>query len=102
MDFLAAAFVGLDILLIGITIIPDLNLIFKIRIDCMDLSIIIPTYNESANIRLLIERVSKQFLGSSIKGEIIIVDDSSPDGTGRIAEVLRSEHENLRVIHRKG
>jgi dolichol-phosphate mannosyltransferase len=48
-------------------------------------SIIIPTYNESENILRLIEAIIEN-LPSSIFAEIIVVDDNSPDGTGRIVE----------------
>ena len=49
------------------------------------MSIIVPTYNESGNILNLIEAI-KDNLQSSIFTEIIVVDDNSPDGTGRIVE----------------
>ena len=68
----------------------------------MRLSLIIPTYNEKENIRQLIERVQKEFKENNIDGEIIIVDDNSPDGTGKILDNLRKNQENLKVIHRKG
>ena len=48
-------------------------------------SIIIPTYNESENILRLIEAIIEN-LPSRIFAEIIVVDDNSPDGTGRIVE----------------
>ena len=49
------------------------------------MSIIIPTYNESENISKLIEAI-KDNLPYDIFTEIIVVDDNSPDGTGRIVE----------------
>ncbi len=63
------------------------------------LSIILPTYNERENIKILIPRLAKKF--SAIPREIIVVDDSSPDGTGE--EVLRTAAEipNIRLITRK-
>ncbi|MFP4424017.1 MAG: glycosyltransferase [Candidatus Woesearchaeota archaeon] len=60
------------------------------------LSLVIPTYNEKDNIGSLIEGIRKEFDEHSIKGEIIVVDDNSPDGTGKYAEEL-----GVRVIHRK-
>jgi dolichol-phosphate mannosyltransferase len=48
-------------------------------------SIIIPTYNENNNILSLIEAI-KSNLPGNISSEIIIVDDNSPDGTGRMVE----------------
>jgi glycosyltransferase involved in cell wall biosynthesis len=49
----------------------------------IDLSIILPTYNEAENILNLIDAI-KDNLPSSIFAEIIVVDDNSPDGTGTI------------------
>ncbi len=48
-------------------------------------SIVIPTYNESENILRLISEIEKN-LPSSHFTEIIIVDDNSPDGTGKLVE----------------
>ena len=59
-------------------------------------SVVLPSYNESANIREAIESISKS-LGHSLK-EIIVVDDNSPDGTWKIVEDL--DHKNARVIRR--
>ena len=59
------------------------ELISKLRE--IDVSIIIPTYNESENILKLIEAI-KANLPDNIVTEIIIVDDNSPDGTGIIVE----------------
>jgi len=60
------------------------------------LSIIVPTYNEAKNISDLVIRI-KQCL--SVKYEIIIVDDGSPDGTAAIGAKLASEHP-VKVINR--
>lgn len=49
------------------------------------LSIIIPTYNESDNIIKLIEKI-KENLDPNIFTEIVVVDDNSPDGTGKIVQ----------------
>src|SRR3989344_582836 len=59
-------------------------------------SVVIPTYNEKENIQKLIEAINE----ISPEISIIIVDDASPDGTGQIAESLKSTHQNLNVIHR--
>ena len=48
-----------------------------------DLSVIIPTYNEYENILQLVE-IIKDMLPDDLLTEIIIVDDNSPDGTGRL------------------
>jgi dolichol-phosphate mannosyltransferase len=51
----------------------------------LNFSIIIPTYNESANIIRLISEIEKNVPGLE-STEIIVVDDNSPDGTGNIVE----------------
>lgn len=65
------------------------------------MSIIVPTYNESGNILNLIEAI-KDNLQSTIFTEIIVVDDNSPDGTGRIVEgyiqdTIRAKRTNTSV-----
>ena len=60
------------------------------------ISIIIPTYNESKNIEELVVRIKKCLFD---RYELIIVDDGSPDGTGRIAEELAANHP-IKVVHR--
>jgi dolichol-phosphate mannosyltransferase len=61
-------------------------------------AIIIPTYNEKENIVLLVEDIVNLGLGS----HVIIVDDNSPDGTGRLADELAAQHAGVGVIHRAG
>jgi dolichol-phosphate mannosyltransferase len=61
-------------------------------------AIIIPTYNEKENIVLLVEEIVKLGLDS----HVIIVDDNSPDGTGRLADELATQHVGVSVIHRAG
>ena len=63
------------------------------------LSIVLPTYNERENIRILIPEIVKTF--GQIDHEIIVVDDSSPDGTATVAEELSEKYANIRVIVRK-
>ncbi len=63
----------------------------------MDVSVVIPTYNEKDNIARLVKEILKR-----INAEIVIVDDNSPDGTGAIADKLAGAHKNIRVIHRAG
>jgi len=68
----------------------------------MKLTLVIPTYNEKENLRSLISKLLEQFKKNNIDGEIIIVDDNSPDGTGKIAEQIKKKQKNLKVIHREG
>lgn len=64
-------------------------------------SVIIPTYNEKENIKILIPKIFEVFRKNRINGEVIIVDDNSPDGTGDAADQL-SKKFNVKVLHRKG
>jgi len=65
-----------------------------------ELSLIVPTYNESENIAELVNRIEKSL--EYVNFEIVIVDDSSPDGTDKIAESLNSKYGNVRVSRRSG
>lgn len=65
------------------------------------ISLIIPTYNEAKNIPLLIEEILDIADSSLADIEFIIVDDNSPDGTGKVAEELSGRYP-VRVIHRAG
>lgn len=68
----------------------------------MELVIVLPTYNEKKNIEIFIPKIEKEiFKKRKIKGEIIVVDDSSPDGTARTALKLNKKYKNIKVIIRK-
>jgi len=66
----------------------------------MNLTVVIPTYNEAENLPVLIPRL----LGLNIDQlKILIVDDVYPDVTGRIAEELSQAHPGrMQVLHRIG
>ena len=65
------------------------------------ISVIIPTYNEADNMRLIIPELSNLFLRENMKCEIIVVDDNSPDGTAGIVAEL-GERYPVRVHVRRG
>lgn len=65
------------------------------------ISLIIPTYNEKEGLPLLVKKIFEVLKSSSIEGEVVIVDDNSPDGTGETAEALGKEYP-MQVIHRSG
>jgi len=67
-----------------------------------EISIVVPTYNEKENVQILIRKIQEEFKENKINGEIIVVDDNSPDGTGKILDKLKKENRDLKVIHRKG
>jgi dolichol-phosphate mannosyltransferase len=62
-------------------------------------SVIIPTYNEAENIEKIVSEISSVFEKNDIKGEVLVVDDDSPDRTWEIAEGLASRY-NVRVLRR--
>jgi dolichol-phosphate mannosyltransferase len=64
-------------------------------------SIVIPTYNEAAGIEALLRALDATFHEHSLDGEVIVVDDNSPDGTGAIVEAL-SARLPVRCLHRSG
>jgi dolichol-phosphate mannosyltransferase len=63
-------------------------------------TVVIPTYNEAENLPALVG----ELLALGLPGlDILIVDDNSPDGTGRMAEDLAQRYpERLHVLHRTG
>jgi len=67
----------------------------------IELTVIVPTYNERDNIPVLLERIDKALSSHGIKYEVIIVDDNSPDGTADVAEKLSSKYP-VRVLRRPG
>ena len=56
----------------------------------MDITLVIPTYNEAGNIPALVEKVFIIFSENKLDGNIIIIDDDSPDQTWSVAENLIS------------
>ncbi|MEU2433543.1 polyprenol monophosphomannose synthase [Streptomyces sp. NPDC007861] len=60
--------------------------------------VIIPTYNEAENIGPIVSRVR----AAVPDADILVADDNSPDGTGKIADELSVEDPQVHVLHRKG
>jgi len=60
--------------------------------------VILPTYNESGNIKLLIESILEIEKGI----DILVVDDSSPDGTARIVERIAAQSRRVHILCREG
>ena len=65
-----------------------------------ELSIVVPTFNERANVPILVERLSR--LLPSSDWEIIFVDDNSPDGTATVARAIGETDSRVRCIRRFG
>jgi len=51
-------------------------------------SVVLPTYNESESLPVVVPRICETLQGAGIETEVIVVDDGSPDGTARVAESL--------------
>jgi len=58
--------------------------------------VVIPTYNESENLPLLVPQV----LAQDPRIEVLVVDDDSPDGTGKLADALAQDEPRIHVLHR--
>ena len=58
--------------------------------------VVIPTYNEAGNLRTIVAAIYDALPEASI----LIVDDASPDGTGRLADDLAAGYPTLAVLHR--
>jgi dolichol-phosphate mannosyltransferase len=60
--------------------------------------VIIPTYNERENIPRIVPMVLEQ----DDRLDVLIIDDASPDGTGRLADELAAANRRVHVLHRAG
>src|SRR5678815_936618 len=58
--------------------------------------VILPTYNERENL----ERIGAAILAALPEANLLVVDDSSPDGTGEIADAMAAREPRLHVLHR--
>lgn len=55
-------------------------------------SVVLPTFNESESLPVIIPKIAETLSAAGIAGEIIVVDDNSPDGTAAVAEKLAESH----------
>jgi dolichol-phosphate mannosyltransferase len=58
--------------------------------------VVVPTYNERENLPLLVKRL----LALPVAVDLLVVDDNSPDGTGKLADDLAGQHDMMHVLHR--
>jgi dolichol-phosphate mannosyltransferase len=61
-------------------------------------AVVIPTYNELANLEGIVARVRAAVPAA----DILVVDDNSPDGTGDLADKLAQGDDHVKVLHRPG
>jgi dolichol-phosphate mannosyltransferase len=62
--------------------------------------IVLPTYNERENLGRLVDALAEVREQTPFPGDVLIVDDASPDGTGALAADLARRHEWVHVLHR--
>ncbi|HEV7365374.1 MAG TPA: polyprenol monophosphomannose synthase [Gemmatimonadales bacterium] len=60
------------------------------------LLVVVPTYNERANLPLVVPAILQQ----DPRIEILVVDDNSPDGTGQLADEMAASTPRVHVLHR--
>lgn len=65
------------------------------------LALVTPTYNERERLPELVRAIFDAYQRGGIDGELVIVDDNSPDGTGAVADQLALSYP-IRVLHRAG
>ena len=65
------------------------------------LALVVPTYNERDRLPELVRSIFAAYEAGGIDGELVIVDDNSPDGTGAVADDLAKTHP-ITVLHRAG
>ncbi|MCC6586463.1 MAG: glycosyltransferase family 2 protein [Bryobacterales bacterium] len=66
----------------------------------IEISVVVPTFNESENAPLLIGRIAEALQG--VQWEVIVVDDDSPDGTADVVREIAQKNPRVRVIQRIG
>lgn len=64
----------------------------------VDLSVVIPAYNEAAGISPVLEELSTVLKRAGIDHEILVVDDGSSDGTGEAVRLAAKQFDNVRLI----
>lgn len=65
----------------------------------IDVSVVVPCFNESRNVVELTSRLQETFRKGGFQGEIILVDDGSSDDTGTLIDSLAKRHPNVVGVH---
>lgn len=60
--------------------------------------VVVPTYNESMNLPAIVPEILKQ----DPRLQVLVVDDNSPDGTGKLADEMAARNPRVHVLHRPG
>ncbi|MEO5761481.1 MAG: glycosyltransferase family 2 protein, partial [Vicinamibacteria bacterium] len=65
----------------------------------VELSVVVPCYNEAGNLRELVDRLLSVFAKRKVRGEIVLVNDGSRDKTGEVIEALARDHSEVVPVH---
>lgn len=64
-----------------------------------DLSVVVMAYDEAANVAWVVQDLAHTLLGAPFSWEIVIIDDGSQDGTGRLVDDLGRRIPGVRAVH---
>jgi len=67
----------------------------------MKITLVIPTYNESGNMPVILDKIFEVYNNNNLDGYVIVVDDDSPDQTWKVAENLKEKYPKLNVLRRQ-
>ena len=65
------------------------------------LVVCLPTYNEIQNLEPMVRALGEVFAREALDGQVLVIDDASPDGTGELADRLAAELPHVEVLHRE-
>ena len=88
------ASVSFELLLVLIPVVTYLSPGFDYMMKNL---VVVPTYNERENLPPLAQRL----LALPVPVDLLVVDDNSPDGTGKLADDLAAKHPAIHVLHRQ-
>jgi len=67
--------------------------------DTIDVSVVVPVYDEAATIDALVQRVRATMSDLGVRWELVVVDDGSRDGSGERLDEIAADERRLRVVH---
>jgi dolichol-phosphate mannosyltransferase len=72
-----------------------------VRGSVVSVCVCVPTYNEAENVESLVGALLEVFEREAIAGNVLVIDDGSPDGTGAIADEISRRDGRVHVLHRE-
>lgn len=67
----------------------------------LDVSVVLPTYNEAKNLPVMIPAIIEALKNANINGEVIVVDDQSPDQTGNVSRLLAKTYAVQTIVRQE-